>query len=92
MSIKTKIMNMVTDHPKLVTFGIILIGFDMVNNWNKELKEMYKVSWRIISLFHHSSSPWICKSNFILHTYRQKISYKNMPKGKYLSFKIIIHF
>ncbi len=43
--------------------GEILLGFDVINNWDAELKEMNKdkVGLGAISLFQYiSSSAWIC--------------------------------
>jgi hypothetical protein len=54
----------------------ILLGFDVVNNWETELKEMNKdkVGLGTISLSQYISSfTWLSQSNFIWHTSRQKV-------------------
>ena len=49
----------------LVRRGEILLGFDVINNWDTELKEMNKdkVGLGTISLSQYISSfTWICQS------------------------------
>ncbi len=69
----------------LVKRGEILLGFDVIDNWKTELKEMNKdkVGLGTISSSQYISSfPGVCQSNFIYHASRLKKVFTWTDKGK----------
>ncbi len=78
----------------LVKSGEILLGFDVINNWNTELKEMNKdkVGLGTISLSKYLPPfTWVCQNTFIFHIDKPKKElHKVILKEKYLSSQIIL--
>jgi hypothetical protein len=72
----------------LVRRGEILLGFDVIDNWDAELKEMNKdkvglgtVSYLTLFFFFFSCLDML-KCTFIFHIDRQKVLHKDTPKKK----------
>jgi len=69
-----------------------LLGFDVINNWDIELKEMNKD--KVGELFHYPNTFLLllgyAKVYFICHTDRPKELHKDMPKGKFHQSHIIL--
>ena len=76
----------------LVRRGEILLGFDVIDNWDAELKEMNKD--KIGEPFHYPNTFLLllgyAKVYFICHIYKQKVLHKHMLKEKNLPFPIIL--
>ena len=73
----------------LVRRGEILLGFDIINNWDKELKEMNKKiksenHFIIQTLFFIYFVMLMC--NFIYHICKPRELYKGMLNEKYKSY------
>jgi hypothetical protein len=74
----------------LVRRGEILLGFDVIDNWDSELKPMNKDKIREPSHYPDTFlSLDMLKRIFIFHTGRLRELYKAMPKEKYLPSQII---
>ena len=82
-----------TYNQSLVRRGEILLGFDVINNWDIELKEMNKD--KVGEPFHYPNTflllPGYAKVYFHL-PYRQTegITQEDMPKGKFHQSPIIL--
>ena len=77
----------------LVRRGEILLGFDVINNWDTELKEMNKD--KVGEPFHYPNTflllTWdMPKYIFICHTDRPKELHKGMLKEKFHLSQIIL--
>jgi hypothetical protein len=77
----------------LVRRGEILIGFDVIDNWDTELKELNKdkvglgtISY-LIHFFFYLGMP---KHTFICHIDKPKELHKDMSMEKYLPFPTIV--
>jgi len=90
-------MNWSVYNQSLVRRGEILIGFDIIDNWDTELKEMNKkikseeshfIIQTLFFFFSYLAMP--PRLIFIYHTDKpKKVSHKVMPKGKYLLYQIL---
>ena len=76
----------------LVRRGEILLGFDVINNWDTELKEMNKD--KVGEPFHYPNTFLLllgyAKAYFHFHIDKQKVLHKDMLKEKYLLFLITL--
>ena len=75
----------------LVRRGEILLGFDVINNWDTELKEMNqdKIGEHFIIQTPFSFYSAMLKYTFIFLIDKLKVLHKDMLKEKYLPFQII---
>ena len=78
----------------LVRRGEILIGFDVINNWDTELKEMNKDKVGK-EPFHYPNTFFsfylaMPRHTFIYHTERPRALHRDMLKEKYQIFRITV--
>ncbi|HEY6537210.1 MAG TPA: hypothetical protein VIY08_15660 [Candidatus Nitrosocosmicus sp.] len=85
-------MNWPSYNRSLVRRGEILLGFDVISNWNTELQEMNKDVIGIISYpIHFISCCDMLKYILVFYTDRpKKVLHKDTPMEKYLIFLIIL--
>ena len=77
----------------LVRRGEILLGFDVINNWDTELKEMNKDKVGESHFFipiHFSFYLVMPRHTFIFLIGKQRVLHKVMLKEKYLPFQITV--